>query len=68
MAHSPVVPSFSKDIPQVPVGTAYDSKLPVTRVYTCTRRVAKPSSDAPSPLDEPSSSVLTNVWHVSYEM
>jgi len=57
MAPSPVVPSFSEDIPPVPVGTAYDSKPPVTRVYTRTRRVAKPSSDAPSPSDEPSTSV-----------
>ena len=57
MAPSSVVPSFSEDIPPVPVGTAYDSKPPVTRVYTRTRRVAKPSSDAPSPSDEPSTSV-----------
>jgi len=57
MAPSLVVPSFSEDIPQVPMDRAYDSKLPVTRVYTRTRRVAKPLCDAPSPLDEPSSSV-----------
>jgi len=57
MAPSSVVPSFSEDIPPVPVGTAYDSKPPVTRVYTRTRRVAKPSSDASSPSDEPSTSV-----------
>ena len=39
------------------MGTAYDSKPPVTRVYTRTRRVAKPFSDASSPSDEPSTSV-----------
>jgi len=57
MVPSSVVPSFSEDIPPVHVGTAYDSKPPVTRVYTRTLRVAKPSSDAPSPSDEPSTSV-----------
>ena len=57
MALSPVVPCFSEDIPQVPMGTAYDSKPPVTCGYTRTQWAARPSSDAPSPLDEPSSSV-----------
>jgi len=55
-APSPVVPSFSDDIPQVPMGTTYDSKPPVTRVYTRTRRAVISSSDVPSSLDEPSSS------------
>ena len=56
-ALSTVVPSFSEDIPQVPMGTAYDSKPPVTCGYTRTQRATRPSTDAPSPLDEPSSSV-----------
>jgi hypothetical protein len=55
MAPSPVVPSFLEAIPQVPMGNAYDSKPPATRVYTCAQWVAEPSCDAPSPLDEPSS-------------
>ena len=54
-APSPVVSSFSDDIPWVPRGTTYDSKPPVTRVYTRTRRAVRSSSDVPS-LDEPSSS------------
>ena len=37
------------------MGTTYDSKPPVTRVYTRTRRAVISSSDVPS-LDEPSSS------------
>ena len=57
IAPSPVVSSFLEDIPQVPMGTAYDSKPPVTCGYTRTQWAARPSSDAPSPLDEPPSSV-----------
>ena len=57
MAPLPVVPYFLEDIPQIPIGTTYESKLPVTRGYTRTWWVAKPPSVAPSPLDEPSSSV-----------
>ena len=38
------------------MGTTYDSKPPVTRVYTRTRRAVISSSDVPSSLDEPSSS------------
>ena len=57
IAPSPVVPSFLEDIPQVSMGTACDSKPPVTRVYTRTRRIAKPPYDEPSPIVEPSSSV-----------
>jgi len=60
-ALSTVVPSFSEDIPQVPMGTAYDSKLPVTRVYTRTRRAMRSSFDAPSPSDAPSSSVAPSL-------
>jgi hypothetical protein len=56
MAPSPVVPSFLEAIPQASMGNAYDSKPPVTRVYTRTRWVVEPSSDALSPPDEPSSS------------
>ena len=61
MVLSPVVPCFSEDIPQVPMGTAYDSKLPVTRVYTRTRRAMRSSFDAPSPSDAPSSSVAPSL-------
>jgi len=38
------------------MGTTYDSKPPVTRVYTRTRRAVRSSSDVPSSPDEPSSS------------
>ena len=38
------------------MGTTYDSKPPVTRVYTRTRRAVRSSSDVPSSLNEPSSS------------
>ena len=60
-ALSTVVPSFSEDIPQVPMGTTYDSKPPVTRVYTRTRRAMRSSFDAPSPSDAPSSSVAPSL-------